>query len=328
MAKRMKDMKSKRRARKPRVIVKPRKWREALERLRSEDTFEDLLKIERASTPSKAVDERKRVPIRELVVAERAFQWRGEHSDLHAEEQHMRELMRALELSRNLQPIIVTRLGKKLYVVDGHHRLAAYAALRKSEVPVVYFKGPLEEAFLKSLDANVRDKLPMTRKDKTEAAFRLVKHKMRHHKSMTWDEIAERAVVSQRLVYKMQATLRDHPEAREWSWVETLRNAVNEEGEYSPGSDEFRDEHARKLADQIMSKVHINLTANPDITARALAMISEALPRALIEHWEQDAMEVFIQGAREVDSEEAEKALRVAFERLNAAREEAEALQL
>jgi hypothetical protein len=79
------------------------------------------------------------------------------------------------------------------------------------------------------------------------------------------------------------------------------------------------------MADQIMSKVHMNLTANPDITAMALAMISEALPRALIEHWEEDAMEVFLQEAREVESEEAEVALREAFERLNAAREKADA---
>jgi hypothetical protein len=328
MAKRTQDMKPTRRARKPRTIVKPRKWREALEPLRSEVTLENLLEIERASTPAKTVDERQHVPIKQLVVAEKAFQWRGEHSDLHAEEKHMRELMRALELKRNLQPIVVTRVGKKLYVVDGHHRLAAYAALGRTEVPVVYFRGSLEAAFLKSLDVNVRDKLPMTRPDKMEAAFRLVKYKMRHGHSMTWDEIADRAVVSQRLVYKMQAVLREHPKAQEGSWVEALRQSANPEEEYLPGSDEFRDEHARKLADQIMSKVHINLTANPDITARALAMISEALPRALIEYWEEDAMEVFLQEAREADSAEAEDALREAFERLNTARQEAAAASL
>ena len=65
-----------------------------------------------------------------------------------------------------------------------------------------------------------------------------------------------------------------------------------------------------------MSKVGINLTANPDITAKALAMISEELPRALIEEWQEEAMEVFIQRARDFENEEAEQALAKAFERL------------
>ncbi len=312
----------KRKARKPRTIIKPRKWREALEALRSEDTYEDLLGLERTAKPSNMTDE-PWVSVKKLVVAEKVFQWRGEHSDLHAEERHMRELMRTLELGRNLQPIVVIRLGKKLYVVDGHHRLAAYAALGKTEVPAAYFKGNLEAAFLKSLDINIRDKLPISRMDKFEAAFRLVKHKTRYHHSMTWEEIAQRAVVSERLVYKMQAILREHRKAREWSWGKTLEKIVNAERVYKPGSDEFRDEHARKMAEQIMSKVGMNLTANPDITAKALAMISEELPRALIDEWEEEAIEVFIQKAQEANNDEAERALKDAFGRLSAARAEA-----
>lgn len=89
-----------------------------------------------------------------------------------------------------------------------------------------------------------------------------------------------------------------------------------------------RDEHARKMADQIMSKVKMNLTANPDVTALALAMISEQLPRALIEEWEAEAMEVLIERAREAGGEEAETSLRDAFGRLDAAREEAAAADL
>ena len=312
--------KAERRARKPRTLIKPRKWREALNALRCEDTYEDLERIERHTKPTKIADESRRVPISELVVVERAFQWRSEYSDLHAEERHMRELTRTLELGRNLQRIVVISLGKKLYVVDGHHRLAAYAALGKKQVPVDYFKGSLQAAFFKSLDANIRDKLPITRKDKLEAAFRLVKHKVRHHLSMPWEEIAQRAVVSERLVYKMRAVLQETPQASEWSWGDTLGKIRDSQADYRPGSDEFRNEHARKMADQIMSKVGLNLTANPDITAMALAMISEELPRALIEEWEEEAMEFLIQQAREANSEDTEQVLKEAFGRLSSAK--------
>ncbi len=57
--------------------------------------------------------------------------------------------------------------------------------------------------------------------------------------------------------------------------------------DYQPGTDDYRDKYARKMADQIMSKVSMNLTANPDITAKALAMISEGLPHSLIEEWSE-----------------------------------------
>ena len=204
-------MQAKRKTPKPRAKIKPRKWREALNELRTQSSYEELEKIEGNAPRGKASHERRWVPIAELVVAENVFQWRGEHSDLHAEELHMRELMRTLELGQNLEPIVVITLRKKPYVVDGHHRLAAYAALGKPKVPVTHFKGDLRAAFFKSLDTNIRDKLPITRKDKWEAAFRLVKHKLRYGLTMTWEDITQRAVVSVRLVYKMQAVLGKTP---------------------------------------------------------------------------------------------------------------------
>jgi hypothetical protein len=231
--------------------------------------------------------------------------------------------MRALELGHALEPILVMRLGQKLYVVDGHHRLAAYVALGKTTVPVEYFKGNLRAAFLKSLDINIRDKLPMTRKDKFEAAFRLVKYKMQRGDVMTRKDISRRAFVSERLVYKMQSVLLAHSEAFEWTWAEALGKSKNAEVDYNPGTEEFRDEYARKLADQIMSKVGMNLIQNPDITAKALAMISDGLPRALIEEWNDEVMAALIDQAREVGSEEAEQALKVAFDQIDRARSQA-----
>ena len=52
------------------------------------------------------------------------------------------ELIRALELGRHLAPIVVMRIGKKLFVVDGHHRLAAYAAQGKTTVSMAHLRRP------------------------------------------------------------------------------------------------------------------------------------------------------------------------------------------
>jgi hypothetical protein len=74
------------------------------------------------------------------------------------------------------------------------------------------------------------------------------------------------------------------------------------------------------MADEIMAEVGMNLTANPDITAMALRMISAELPRALIEEWEEETVEVLIGQAREAESEGAERALEEAFSHLRHAR--------
>jgi hypothetical protein len=155
-----------------------------------------------------------------------------------------------------------------------------------------------------------------------------VKHRVSRGLNMTWLEIAQRAGVSERVVYKMQAMLKEalfegHKEASDWSWMDTLRKARDETTDYQPGTEEFRSEHARKMAEQIMAKVGMNLTANPDITAMALRIISEELPRALIEEWEEDVMEVLIGLARDAESEEAERALNEAFGHLSSARRQA-----
>jgi hypothetical protein len=73
------------------------------------------------------------------------------------------------------------------------------------------------------------------------------------------------------------------------------------------------------MADQIMAKVKMNLTANPDITAIGLRMISEELARALIEEWEEETKEVLIGLARDAESDEAERAFEEAFRCLSKA---------
>ena len=72
-----------------------------------------------------------------------------------------------------------------------------------------------------------------------------------------------------------------------------------------------------------MDSISINTTSSVAHTAKALAMISEALPRALIEEWSDEAKEALIDEAQEANSEEAERALKDAFALLESAREKA-----
>ncbi len=74
-----------------------------------------------------------------------------------------------------LEPITVWWDGRDWICVDGHHSLAAYRLARHpNPVPVRTLRGfTLDEAIRASLKGNSKDKLPMTRRCKTEAAWRL-----------------------------------------------------------------------------------------------------------------------------------------------------------
>jgi hypothetical protein len=81
-------------------IPKPRKWREALTDRVSHQTYEDLAKIER-ETPRRNPPTTRKLLIKDIAVAPLVFQWRGEHSDLMAEERHMSALSRVFLWEQN-----------------------------------------------------------------------------------------------------------------------------------------------------------------------------------------------------------------------------------
>jgi hypothetical protein len=94
----------------------------------------------------------------------------------HASDAHVRALVSVVNTSGTLEPVTVWWDGKAWACVDGHHRLAAYAKAGKgtADVPVQVFDGTLEEALVLAARTNTKDKLPMSRAEKSNAAWRLV----------------------------------------------------------------------------------------------------------------------------------------------------------
>ncbi|XIA65695.1 ParB/RepB/Spo0J family partition protein [Bradyrhizobium sp. TZ2] len=113
-----------------------------------------------------ALEPTKRTVARDAIhVAEAVFQWRGgPDKDQWDRQNHIHTLAKALkEQGKSLASLLVMPVGQRFYVIDGHHRLAAYdTAEWTKDIPVEVFTGNLTEATLRALDDNVRDKLPMT----------------------------------------------------------------------------------------------------------------------------------------------------------------------
>jgi len=79
---------------------------------------------------------------------------------------------RLAELDGELPPILVDR--RSMRVVDGMHRLAAASLRGQSTIEVEFFDGTPDEAFLRSVEANVTHGLPLSQEDRRTAAGRIV----------------------------------------------------------------------------------------------------------------------------------------------------------
>jgi hypothetical protein len=117
------------------------------------------------------------------IAADGVFQQRRCEQNSIRSAAHVATLAHALRATGGpLKPILVFWAGDRFFAVDGHHRLAAYEAADWQEpIPVEICRGSLQDARLAALQGNIEDKLPMTKSEKFNAAWRLVKeHDINH----------------------------------------------------------------------------------------------------------------------------------------------------
>lgn len=98
-----------------------------------------------------------------------------------ASDDHVRTLVKALRSSTKaakklpLEPLTVFWKGNGWALIDGHHRHKAYRTIKRTEpVPVEVFHGSLDEAIGQALKGNSKNKLSMSKSEKSNAAWRLV----------------------------------------------------------------------------------------------------------------------------------------------------------
>lgn len=114
------------------------------------------------------------------IATDAAFQFRQMGTD----KAHAKSLAQTLRTVGDLDPVLVWQEVNadgqptgRLILLDGHHRLAAYATLKghREAVPAVVLKGDRAGAMLAAVQANTRDSLPLTKNERMDAAWRLVR---------------------------------------------------------------------------------------------------------------------------------------------------------
>jgi hypothetical protein len=94
--------------------------------------------------------------------------------------------------------------------LDGHHRFAAYTRLKWAKpIKVVLHDGPLYKVKLIALRENTKARLPMSPKERADAAWRLTCEQLEDGGySYSKKELAEATGVSERTVANMRRTYR------------------------------------------------------------------------------------------------------------------------
>jgi ParB-like chromosome segregation protein Spo0J len=102
------------------------------------------------------------------------------------------------ETQASLDPIVVHR--PTMRVIDGMHRLRAAMLAGRTDVTVRLFDGSAKDAFVLSVQLNVRHGLPLTLAERKESAARIV----RSHPQWSDRAIAERTGLSPKTVGRLR----------------------------------------------------------------------------------------------------------------------------
>lgn len=271
----------------------------------------DLLRIEK--TKDRRMDRPKLLPLSDIHVADEVFQWRNRNRNIAPSIRHQMELIRVLKtIKKPLDAVVVTPIGNKFYLLEGHHRLEAYkAAGWRKLIPVRHFEGSVREARDEALRLNIKDKLPLSREEKFDAAFRMVKQG-----DKTYERIKDITTVSVRTLATMAKVLREDPTAAKmkswrsawWSYFRQQERAT--EDDEKEGNVDWRDRKAQKLAKQLVKNVGPGFVRDVDITARALEIVDESLPTALVYEWVEQAKAAVVDILREGDPRLADEVVR------------------
>jgi hypothetical protein len=183
---------------------------------------------------------------------------------------HVEELAKLIKRGVSVDPVVVYPMADGFVLIDGHHRVAAYKQAGGTKaIPVKVFDGTLEEAVLASGLVNGRTRLPMTKTERMDYAWRLIKFE-RYSKA----QVCEASSVSDGQVGKMRRVFRhlgEYAEAYDtWEEARKADQVVCNEPLSDDELDAKLERKAQKMADQLAQTFGSRLAKNPEVTARAL----------------------------------------------------------
>ncbi|TPJ73446.1 ParB/RepB/Spo0J family partition protein [Mesorhizobium sp. B2-6-2] len=202
-------------------------------------------------------------------------------------ERHIETLMAAIGSPSNptyLDPLVVWWGGDRWYVVDGHHRRHAYLrAGVHTAVPVEVFEGTLEEALAFAVEANSKDRLPMTLVEKLDRAwFLTVTTDLSRDRIRRCCSVADGTVKNMRKVREgLAATGATQEHLMSLTWQDA-RDELQGHAPKAPVPD-WRSKLVSDYERRLRKTFGSQLFKNADIFAEALVVLDKRFPAWLLE---------------------------------------------
>ena len=208
---------------------------------------------------------------------------------------HLAALRKTLRNTGRLDAVLVWREQNKdgkhtgrLILLDGHFRVHAYRAetvegrTDGKGIPAFIWEGTRIDAELAALSANVKDALPLTMGERTDAAWTLVR---RHRNAISKAQLAKASGVSARTIANMRTKLREFTAKGEAPSGEWWRDRKwPEESDYNAPTDEERE--------RIIAAVAASITeALREHRVRDIETKADAIERALGQRELKDMVE-------------------------------------
>jgi hypothetical protein len=239
------------------------------------------------------------LPLKDIRLADAVFQPRTFDGTRAESAEHVNTLKDAIKNSPEgvIEPLVVWWSGKHWLVLDGHHRLKAYRQLLRERhyarpplIPVEAYPGTLNQAIARAVELNSRDKLPMTKEDKAERAWKLV---ALNDPTFSRDAIARATGMSDRTVGNMREArkrfLSEQPDSEplDWTWAQIKAGRIKPDRD-----DDWVEQEATRWSQRLIREFGPKIGQNPTILARALEITAKRLPKRLISEWIDEAREV------------------------------------
>ena len=171
-------------------------------------------------------------------------------------------------------------VGDDFYLVDGHHRLAAYVVASSPErtsIPVVYFEGDVIAARKEALRLNSTGKLSLSFSELRDSAFELVKQ------GSSEEEVHSLTRVSRPTCFNMKKKLREFPETTDMAWRVAKGYSGKKDSVYN-SAEPYENPKSREIEAYLRKILPASSSAVP-VLAAALEHLSPHLPSELIAYW-------------------------------------------
>lgn len=226
---------------------------------------------------------KKRERLKDLYTAPLVFQPRLEKEAPWAKASHVRSLTKSARQrgDEGLAPILLLAVAGVRLIVDGHCRLKAYWKVDPTgsrEVPVIYLKDTsVRDALFTSSANNSRDKLPLSRSEKAERAWFLVRSEEGRPDARSLRDIEDATGCSRSSVHAMRKLLGRHPRPteanpdaynpRERTWADAKLGERSQE-ELDFGT--WREKWITKVASQLRKALGDRPDKQPELFHEAL----------------------------------------------------------